>query len=176
MPMANEAGSGKSTIARAIAERTGFVHMMSDVVRKELARRKPEEIEFEQFGEGIYSEHFTERTYAEFAKRAEGFLRQGRSVITDATFSKRRYLKKVMDAAAAVGATVHVIECVASNATVRARLEERRWEADNVSDADWRIYLGKKASFEEIPGPHLVVEAERALGENLLEVFRAVFD
>ena len=169
-------GTGKSTIARAISERTGFVHMMSDVVRKELAGRKPEEIEFEQFGEGIYSEHFTERTYAEFAKRAEGFLRQGRSVITDATFSKRRYLKKVMDAAASAGAAVHVIECTATNATVRARLEERRWEAGNVSDADWRIYLGKKASFEEVPGPHLVVEAERTLSENLLDIFRAVFD
>ena len=59
---------------------------------------------------------------------------------------------------------------------MRARLDERRWEAGNVSDADWRIYLGKKASFEEIPGPHLVVEAERTLAENLLEVFRAVFD
>ena len=169
-------GTGKSTIAKGVCERTGFVHLMSDVVRKELAGRKPEEIEFEQFGEGIYSEHFTERTYAEFARRAEGFLRQGRSVVTDATFSKRRYLKKVMDAAVAAGATVHVIECVASNATVRARLDERRWEAGNVSDADWRIYLGKKASFEEIPGPHLVVEAERTLAENLLEVFRAVFD
>lgn len=169
-------GTGKSTVAKAIAERTGFVHMMSDVVRKELAGRKPEDIEFERFGEGIYSEHFTERTYAEFAKRAEGVLRQGRSCIADATFSKRRYLKKLMDAAASVGAPVHVIECTATNATVRARLDERRWEAGNVSDADWRIYLGKKASFEEIPGPHIVVEAEKPLSSNLLDIFRAVFD
>jgi predicted kinase len=169
-------GTGKSTLASAIEERTGFVHLSSDVVRKELAGLKPGEAHPEGYGEGIYSEHFTERTYAELARRAEGFLKQGRSVITDATFSKKRYLKKVMDAADRAGVSARIIECFATNATVRARLEERRWAVGNVSDADWRIYLGKKAAFEEIQGPHIVAAAEKTLQENLLKIFRAVFD
>ena len=169
-------GTGKSTLARGVAERTGFVHLASDVVRKELAGLKPTEARPESYGEGIYSEHFTERTYAELARRAEGLLKRARSVITDATFSKRRYLKKVMDAADRAGAKVEIIECSALNETVRARLEERRWAVGSVSDADWRIYLGKKAAFEEVPGPHIVAAAERTLQENLLKVFRAVFD
>jgi aminoglycoside phosphotransferase family enzyme/predicted kinase len=169
-------GTGKSTLAGAIAERTGFVHLASDVVRKELAGLKPIDAQPEQYGEGIYSEHFTERTYAEVGRRAFSFLNQGRSVITDATFSKRRHLKKVMEAADMAGAKVQIIECSATNATVRARLEERRWAVGNVSDADWRVYLGKKVSFEEVPGPHIKVAAERTLAENLREVFRAVFD
>jgi len=169
-------GTGKSTLARGVAERTGFVHLASDVVRKELAGLKPGEARPESYGEGIYSEHFTERTYAELARRAEGLLKHGRSVITDATFSKKRYLKKVMDAADRAGAKAQIIECFASNSTVRARLEERRWAVGNVSDADRRIYLGKKAAFEEIQGPHIVAAAERTLQENLLKVFRALFD
>jgi len=169
-------GTGKTTLARQIALRTGFEHLMSDVIRKELAGIKPGEHREQAFGEGLYSEHFTERTYAEMAWKAEASLRQGRSVITDATFSKRRHLKKVMDAADRARAAVKVVECSAQSATVRARLEERRWAVGNVSDADWRVYLGKKAAFEEVAGPHLVVEAEKAILENLLEVFQAVFD
>lgn len=169
-------GTGKSTLAKAVAERTGFVHLASDVVRKELAGLKPGDARPESYGEGIYSEHFTERTYAELARRAEELLKRGRSVILDATFSKRRYLKKVLDAADRAGSNARIIECSASNATVRARLEERRWAEGSVSDADWRIYLGKKASFEEIQGPHLAAAAEDTLSKNLLKVFRAVFD
>lgn len=169
-------GTGKSTLAGAIAGRTGFVHLLSDALRKELAGLKPDEARPESYGEGIYSEHFTERTYAELAKRAEELLRKGRSVIADATFSKRRHIKKVMDAADRAGAMVKIVECSASNSTVRARLEERRWAPGNVSDADWRIYLGKKASFEEVSGPHIVAAAESTLQENLLKVYREVFD
>lgn len=174
-------GTGKSTLARAIAERTGFVHIMSDVVRKELAGREPGERGFEGFAKGIYSESFTERTYLEMAQRAKRYLKQGRSCVVDATFSKRRQLSTVMDAASLSGAKVCVVECAASDALVKARLDKRCLEAGNVSDADWRIYLGKKASFEKIPGEkipgaRLAVEAEKNLDENLFEVFRAVFD
>lgn len=169
-------GTGKSTLAAAIAERTGFSHLLSDAVRKELAGLRPEEPAAAGYGEGIYSEHFTERTYAELGRRAGELLRRGRSVVLDATFSKRRYFKKAMEAAESSGAEVRIIECTASAATVRARLEERMWTAGNVSDADWRIYLGKKAAFEELTGPRVTAAAERGLHENLLEVFREVFD
>ncbi len=169
-------GTGKSTLAAGIASRTGFTHLLSDAVRKELAGLRPTEAAPEGYGEGIYSEHFTERTYAELGRRAFEFLKKGRSVILDATFSKRRYLKKAMEAAERAGAEVKIIECIASSATVRARLEERRWASGNVSDADWRIYIGKKAAFEELAGPRLAAAAESPLSENLLKVFREVFD
>lgn len=169
-------GTGKTTLAKEIAERTGFAHIMSDAVRKELAGVEPGGARPGAFGEGIYSEHFTERTYARLAERAEALMRQGRPVIVDATFSKRRHLRRVMEAADRAGASVRVLECSADSATVRARLEERRSAAGNLSDADWRVYIGKKASSEEVPGPHLVVQAERPLEENLLEVFQSVFD
>lgn len=169
-------GTGKTTLASGIARRTGFAHILSDVVRKELAGIAPEESRPEAFGEGIYSEHFTERTYARMSEKAEELLKQGRPVILDATFSKLRHMKRVMEGADRAGATVHVIECEASTSTVRARLEERRWAIGNVSDADWRIYIGQKAASEGVPGPHLVIPAERPLLENLMEVFRAVFD
>lgn len=169
-------GTGKTTLAREIARRTGFVHVMSDVVRKELAGKKPEETGSGKFGEGIYSESFTERTYSEIAGRAGSFLGQGRSCVVDATFSKKKYLDRVREAAAPAGALVFVVECAAPDEVIKARLDKRCLEAGNVSDADWRIYLWKKASFEEIPGPRVAAGAEKPLEENLLEVFRAVFD
>lgn len=169
-------GTGKSTLARGIAERTGFVHLMSDVVRKELAGVKPGAAGPGKFGEGIYSESFTERTYSEMARRAGRFLGQGRSCVVDATFSKREHLDRVREAAMPSGALVSAVECSAPDEVVKARLDKRCLEAESVSDADWRVYLGKKASFEEVPGQRVVAVAEKPLEENLLEVFRAVFD
>ncbi|WKZ32906.1 MAG: AAA family ATPase [Thermodesulfobacteriota bacterium] len=52
-------GTGKSTLAAEIAGHTGFVHLSSDAVRKELAGLSPGERRKEPFGEGIYSDDFT---------------------------------------------------------------------------------------------------------------------
>src|SRR5262249_20569256 len=74
-------GTGKSTLARGLAERAGFEVIRSDVVRKELAGAS----------EGIYTPEWAERTYAECLRRAEQVLFEGQRPLVDATFREERW-------------------------------------------------------------------------------------
>lgn len=169
-------GTGKSTLASQIARHTGFVHLSSDAVRKELAGLSPDERRKEPFGRGIYSEDFTEKTYDALIRRASDLLEKGRSVIADATFGKRRHLMTARDAARGHGAVSRVVECTAESSTIRERLLRRGARpGGDASDADWEIYLRQKALFEEIAGPHATARAEEPEEERLGKVFSSIF-
>ncbi|MBZ0221096.1 MAG: AAA family ATPase [Candidatus Methylomirabilis sp.] len=169
-------GTGKSSLAAQIALHTNFVHLSSDAVRKELAGLSPYERRTEPFGQGIYSEDFTERTYKALISRASDLLGEGRSVILDATFGKRKRLLKAREMAARKRVIVNTVECTARNSTIRERLRGRLAEPGKaVSDADWDIYLRQKALFEQISGPHIVSWAEDPLPERVRMVFSSIF-
>lgn len=172
-------GTGKSTVAALIAEKASFVRLSSDAVRKELAGVKPSEHRREGWGRGIYSEEFTERTYGELVRRASSLLKEGRSVVLDATFSKRRFIDAARSASAWRRAEFHIIECAASDGTVKKHLLERKAgeeeSAEAVSDADWGIYLKQKAAFEPIEEPHLLLSSEFPLEKGMALVFEKIF-
>src|SRR5204862_1007368 len=63
-------GTGKSTLARGLAERAGFAVVRSDVVRKELAGLPAGGPSPQPLWEGLYAPEWTERTYAECLRRA----------------------------------------------------------------------------------------------------------
>ena len=75
----NDPGGGAS-------RSTGAVHILSDVVRKELAHLAPGEPRSEAFGKGLYAPTMTRRPYAALIRRASHCLRRGHSVVLDATF------------------------------------------------------------------------------------------
>jgi aminoglycoside phosphotransferase family enzyme/predicted kinase len=150
-------GTGKSTLARGLAEQADFVVVRSDVVRKELAdvaagRRAAAS------SREIYSPEWTERTYAECLRRAEEALFEGRRVLVDATFREERQRRAFLDAAGRWAVPGLLLLCQAAPDVVRERLEGRR---GNASDADWAVYLRSAASWEE-PGP-ATREAMRAV-------------
>ncbi len=140
-------GTGKSTLARGLAGRAGFTVLRSDVVRKELAGGRAEAAG--GFEEGIYAPAWTERTYAEVLRRAEGLLFEGRRVLVDASFRDEGRRRTFLQAAVRCGVPAALLLCRADAETVRARLEVRR---DDASDADWSIYR-KAAERWEALGP-----------------------
>ena len=169
-------GTGKSTLAAELSNHTGFVRLSSDRIRKELAGVPAKERRKEPFGGGIYSDEFTARTYAELLRRAAGLLKEGRSVVLDATFGRRAHLIEARNAAQRARAIFRVVECTALNSTVRERLSKRGAAPEGVvSDADWAIYLKQKALFEEIKEPHAELKAEEPFSEGLKAVVSAIF-
>ena len=169
-------GTGKSTLAFELARHTGFVHLSSDRIRKELAGLPPGQRRPEPFGGGIYSDEFTARTYEELMKRATDLLKEGRSVVVDATFGKRTRLLEAKKAAQRMRALFRVVECTALNSTIRERLSKRGATPEGViSDADWEIYLKQKALFEEIKEPHTELRAEEPFSAGLKRVVAAIF-
>jgi aminoglycoside phosphotransferase family enzyme/predicted kinase len=139
-------GTGKSTLARALAAHAGFDAIRSDVVRKGLAGLGQGDAATAAFGEGIYSREWTERTYAECARRAEELLFEGRRVLVDASFRSASSRRRLLELGGRWGVPALFLHCEADPATVRGRLDRRSGDA---SDADWSIYLRAAERWEE---------------------------
>ncbi len=142
-------GTGKSTLALALAEHAGFAVIRSDVVRKELAGVAANAPGASAFGEGIYSAEWTERTYAECLNRAEALLFDGQRVLVDANFRQDAWRRAFLEAATRWGVPSGFLHCQAEADVVRERLANRRGDA---SDANWNVYLKAAESWEEF-GP-----------------------
>lgn len=135
-------GTGKSTVARALAEHEGFQWIRSDVVRKELAGAAgatdvPLGGTAANFQQGIYTPEWTERTYAECLTRTCTALEDGGRVVVDATFLEESRRCDFLQAAATRGVAAWWMVCTASPHRVRQRLRDR---TGDVSDADESIY------------------------------------
>lgn len=138
-------GTGKSTLARRLAEGAGFRLIRSDVVRKELAGLPVDEPARTDVKEGIYTPEWTDRTYAECLRRAETSLFEGERVVVDANFGAAARRAAFVEAADRWCVPVRFLECVAPPETARHRIEGRRNDA---SDADWAIYQNAVGKWE----------------------------
>jgi aminoglycoside phosphotransferase family enzyme/predicted kinase len=153
-------GAGKSTLARSLAEQAGFVVIRSDEVRKELAGNpkivgppgtRPSTGERPLTGvvEDIYTPPWSQRTYAECARRAEAELFAGGRVLVDANFRAEEQRRVFLDLARDWGVPGLLLVCRADPATARRRLAGRHGD---VSDADWAVYQQAAREWQE-PGP-----------------------
>jgi len=170
--------TGKSTLARRLGEEAGFQMISSDVVRKALAGLQPSERRFEPFRRGIYSLEFTDRTYEALLKEARRVLDEGRSVIVDASFVRRRYRQWAQRLAREMGAQFVCLEFRASAAAVRRRLARRLREGGDPSDARWETYVAQKRTFQrpsEVPAERrMVVDTTRFLQTQARTVIAAL--
>jgi hypothetical protein len=145
-------GSGKSTIARALAGRIGADCIASDVLRKELAGAEPGERLTAEVGGGIYGAGMTELTYRELLVQAERLLRAGRSVVLDATFGRAIDRRRASALARAVGGVLVAVECRCPVKVARQRLASRaRPGYAGPSDAGWAVYRAMRRTFAPWP-------------------------
>ncbi len=169
-------GTGKSSLALALAEMAGFTVIRSDEVRKELAGRRNQGSAPVGFGEELYAPDWNERTYAECLRRAEDFVFEGRRVLIDASFREEARRHRFLEATKRWGITACLILCRAEEDVIRGRLASRRGDA---SDADATIYEEIARRWEEPGPPTRKVTREVATGgsrahslDQALEVLR----
>jgi len=140
-------GAGKSTLAQALSRELGWPVISSDRVRKGLVGVQPTERSVAPFGEGLYSEGITQKTYAALIERAEFFLAEGQSVILDGTFLRSDQRLLVLNLAQNVDAETRFILCQCPDEIVYKRLAARDMDQTVVSDARWEIYCEQKKRF-----------------------------
>ena len=128
-------GTGKSTVAEALAQELGWEVFSSDRVRKRLAGFPPGERSEGAARTRLYSQAMTQLTYHALFRHAARCVKAHRSVILDATFGRRVYRDQLKDALARSGASCRFIEAQANDAFVKQRLEGRDSGAKVVSDA-----------------------------------------
>ena len=141
-------GTGKSALAAALAARTGFVHLNSDVVRKQLAGLPPTFRARTAYDTGLYTPELSERTYRTMLETADDHLGCGRGVDLDATFQLRRGRDEARAIAARRSLPILFVECECAPGEVERRIRQRQERADSPSDADWNVYLQQRQRYQ----------------------------
>lgn len=141
-------GTGKSTVAIGLQSRTGFVHLSSDVIRKQLAGLPPEARPAVEYAMDIYTPAYSARTYREMFNRAAAALAGGRGVILDATFQGREQRKTARQLARDAQVPILFVECTCGEDLIRQRLGERGARGTDASDATWNVYVEQRERYE----------------------------
>ncbi|SNB46088.1 bifunctional aminoglycoside phosphotransferase/ATP-binding protein [Geobacter sp. DSM 9736] len=141
-------GTGKSTVAAALATELDLEIFTSDIVRKQLAGMPEVRHVYSQYGDGIYTEAFTESTYRQLMHLGKEALARGRSVLIDATFRRKSDRSIFRAVAGQSGARFFIIHTSCPEDTARQRLDERAEKKGGVSDGRWEIYHLQRQEFE----------------------------
>lgn len=161
--------SGKSYLAEALSERSGFVHLNSDTTRKQLAGLEPTQ----RAGEDTYTAQWNTRTYEELGRQAGRERDAGRGAIVDATFRYQSDRQTFAHAFAQDGAVLF-IECQAPRSVLERRAAHRESDPKRVSDADATVALRGQREWEPLDevaaSAHLAVRTDRDLEQVVGDV------
>ncbi|HLV86482.1 MAG TPA: AAA family ATPase [Candidatus Sulfotelmatobacter sp.] len=152
--MAGLPGTGKSTLARALAVRTGGRVLSKDELR--YAIFLPEEIE--------YSSRQDDFVLEVMLSTARYLLQRdpARMIFLDGRpFSRRYQIENVLQMAASLHQPWRILECVCSEATACQRLEADA--SHPAGNRNAQLYLDVKARFEAITHPKTVIDTDQAL-------------
>jgi aminoglycoside phosphotransferase family enzyme/predicted kinase len=157
-------GTGKTSVARALASELGLRVVSSDAVRQSLfgAAKRPSD-----YGQGAYTEEANRQTYQKLIENARAKLREEGGVILDATFRHAEDRSLACELAAEAGAEWRLIECRLAPELVRERLAARAALKDGLSDATWETYLKQRAEHpatDDLPDKeHFILDTSRSL-------------
>ena len=130
-------GTGKSTMAAALGERSGAVVLSSDVVRKQRAGLDPRSPHPAAVGCGLYTSERTAGTYAEMMRRAHEQVTMGRSVIIDASWNDEHTREQARELAADTHSDLVEFECRVPR---RISLDRIATRPRGASDASTSVY------------------------------------
>ena len=168
--MAGLPGSGKTTLARALAERTNGRVLSKDQFRHSIFL--PEEIEYSSRQDDFCLELMLETAgYLLSQNPTKIIFLDGRP------FSRRYQIENVITAAASLHQPWRILECVCAEETARRRLE---FDASNAkhpaANRDSQLYSRVKERFEEILHPKTVLDTDRSEEICLREALGALTD
>ncbi len=155
-------GTGKSHFARELVARAPFVWLNSDRTRKLLVTQP------------IYSRREHRRVFAAMHVLTRGYLRDGHSVVFDATNLNEGVRAPLYTSAEMVGVDPLIIRFTASAGLVWKRMQDRASGAADPtqSDAGWEVYTRMAIADQPVPKPHLLVRGPDDAGWVLEETLR----
>ncbi|MEZ4600536.1 MAG: AAA family ATPase [Syntrophotaleaceae bacterium] len=152
-------GSGKTTLAKALAGSLRGRLIRSDLLRKELAGINSRARQTEDYLQGIYSPDFSDRTYALLQTLALDSVEKGKTALADASFSRYQRRESLRRAAEGRGVPCLILHVVCNRDTMLQRLDRRQHDSAEASDGR-RDLLDRQAAAFDTPQPE----------EDLLEV------
>lgn len=142
-------GTGKSTVARSLAEQRGWMVLRSDEVRKELAGSAGPQPA--GWGEGLYREEMTAATYTALLERAGPLLEDGQSVILDASWASAEWRESAVRLSGQSSAELVQLRCTAPMEVAEQRIATRSRRGVDPSDATAAVARAMAGKFEPWP-------------------------
>lgn len=153
-------GSGKTTLATALASRVGSDILSTDTIRRELLGASPSP---SAFNEGHYAPELRQRVYQEMLHRADTLLKQGLSLVLDGAFLTTAQRRAAVALAEVSGAIPLLVHCVCP-ATVACERIERRASGSSLSEARPELYPSQQSAEEPFnEGEVIEVDTTNAL-------------
>jgi len=165
--MAGLPGTGKTTLARALAHRTQGALLSKDEIRTALF--SPEDIEYT-----VKQDDFVMEIMLEAAR----FLLQGtptRKVFLDGrTFSSRYQIDRVLKLTSELAQPWRIIVCTCSDESARRHLDLEPDTSHPAHNRTFALYLEVKSRFEPILYAKTVVDTEQAFDLCLQQALSAL--
>jgi predicted kinase len=165
--MAGLPGTGKTTLARELANRTQGALLSKDEIRAALF--SPEDIEY-----SVKQDDFVMEVMLEAAR----FLLQKtptRKVFLDGrTFSRRYQIDRVLKFAGELAQPWTIIECTCSDETARRRLDLEPDPSHPAHNRTFALYLEIKDRFEPITYSKTTISTDHSLQRCIEQALAAV--
>jgi predicted kinase len=163
--MAGLPGTGKTTLARALAQDTGGCVLGKDEIRAALFA--PADIEYSTAQDDFCMDIMLQA--ARFLLRKDP---QRKVFLDGRTFSRRYQIERVLASAAEIAQPWTILECTCSEDSVRRRLAQD--SSHLARNRDFSLYLEVKAIFEPIEFQKTVLDTDQPLEQNLLQALTAL--
>ncbi|MCV7282620.1 AAA family ATPase [Mycolicibacterium flavescens] len=157
-------GTGKSTLAAALAEHLAAEVISTDVVRKQMQQAGVISGSTGSMGTGLYAAENVEAVYDEVLRRARAALGDGTSVILDGTWRDPERREHVRAIAGLLGTPLTELTCATTVTNAQDRIKTRRTGA---SDATPQIAAAIAEAAPEYGGH--VIDTTRPFLESLAE-------
>lgn len=141
-------GSGKSSVARFLAQSDCGIPIVSDRVRKVLAGVSPTTHLASAPDAGLYEQDKTEEVYRALLERADAVTRSGRTALLDASFARRSHRDAARRWASERGLEANLLEVRCQPEIAIARLRRRSALGTDPSDAGPDFLSISEARFE----------------------------
>lgn len=143
-------GTGKSTLATALARECGFRLISSDVTRRG-PRRSRSGGGGSAYRTGLYAPENTEAVYGAMLEQARASLSLGYSVVIDASWSRVELRADAQRIADACAADLVPLRCHVDPDTADARITSRLQRGDDPSEATVAVARRMRADFAPWP-------------------------
>jgi len=153
-------GTGKTTVAREVAERFGGELIRTDVVRKDL------------FSNPTYTDEEVRATYDAVFERARDVLESGGSVVLDGTFRHAELRERARGLSREFGAGFEIVRVECATEALKRRIEAR---TDDESDAEFADHLTVEAEFDPVTEHHHRVDNSGTVAETKAQL-AGIFD
>jgi predicted kinase len=155
--MAGLPGTGKTTLARELALRTGGRVVSKDDIRHALFADS--EIEY-----SAQQDDFCMQIMLQTAGYLLSQDRRRLIFLDGRTFSRRYQIENVLTATASLHQPWRILECVCSDETARRRIEEQAAASEHpAGNRDYQLYLDVKSRFEAITATRTVIDTDLPL-------------